>query len=62
MTKNPAPNPSTEQKDPATLTVRFPLPPAKRKPNGYLRRLTHLIPPRWRRRVVIQGQCFWLPG
>ena len=45
------------------LAVRFPLPangpgPAASAP----RRLSALLPRRWRRRVVIQGQRFWLPG
>jgi hypothetical protein len=43
--------------------VRFPLPtsqrPAAEKAHP---RLGDLLPRRWRRRVVIQGQRFWIPG
>jgi hypothetical protein len=46
-----------------SLAVRFPLPPDARQPaNGPLPRLSDLLPRRWRRRVVIQGQHYWLPG
>ncbi len=46
-----------------TLFIRFPLPASsegtQRRPK---RRLSRLLPRRWRRQVVIQGQRFWLPG
>jgi hypothetical protein len=43
--------------------VCFPLPTdSKCLQEGWLPRLGDLIPQRWRRRVVIQGQRFWLPG
>ena len=46
-----------------SLAVRFPLPPAARQPaKGPLPRLSDLLPRRWRRRVVIQGQHYWRPG
>ena len=52
-----------EQGNGESLAVRFPLPPDVRKPsNGPLLRLSDLLPRRWRRRVVIQGQHYWLPG
>ena len=46
-----------------SLAVRFPLPSdAQRPSNGSLPRLSDLLPRRWRRRVVIQGQHYWRPG
>jgi len=52
-----------ERVDAQVLAVRFPLPAAARRPGGdELPRLSRLLPRRWRRRVVIQGQRYWLPG
>jgi hypothetical protein len=49
--------------DSPELAVRFPLPgDAGRGSSSRLPNLGHLFPRRWRRRVVIQGQRFWLPG
>ena len=45
------------------LAVRFPLPMGKRRlRNSPWVRLGSLLPRRWLRQVVIQGQHFWLPG
>jgi hypothetical protein len=53
-------------KEPAeaqVLAVRFPLSAAERRPaHDELPRLSCLLPWRWRRRVVIRGQRYWLPG
>ena len=55
--------PLQKQKDLEALAVRFPLPAnGRRPPNGQPPRLSDLLPRRWRRRVVIQGQRYWLPG
>lgn len=45
------------------LGVSFP-PPTKvaHSSRDWLPCLDELLPRRWRRRVVIQGQQFWLPG
>jgi hypothetical protein len=52
-----------ERENGESLAVRFPLPPDARQPtNGSLPRLSDLLPRRWRRWVVIQGQHYWLPG
>lgn len=45
------------------LAVRFPSSGTIRRPKNGLRPLLNdLLPQRWRRQVVIQGQRFWLPG
>ena len=50
-------------KESQTPAVRFPLPAAQRPTAEKQRpRLGDLLPRRWRRRVVIQGQRFWMPG
>lgn len=52
-----------ENENGESLAVRFPLPPAARQPaKRPLPRLSDLLPRRWRRRVVIQGQQYWRPG
>jgi hypothetical protein len=52
-----------ERENGESLAVRFPLPPDARKPSkGPLPRLSDLLPRRWRRRVVIQGQHYWRPS
>jgi hypothetical protein len=56
-------NLSEERPKAQVLAVRFPLPAAERRPaDDELPRLSCLLPRRWRRRVVIQGQRYWLPG
>lgn len=48
---------------PQAWAVRFPLPTNRKPAAGKQRpRLSDLLPGRWRRCVVIQGQRFWLPG
>ena len=43
--------------------VRFSLRVKTRRTTAaYLPRLADLIPRRWRRRVVIRGRAFWIPG
>jgi hypothetical protein len=49
-------------KKPETLAVRFPAFCPQESPKRLLPRFSDLFPRRWRRRVVIQGQRFWLPG
>jgi hypothetical protein len=48
-------------KDSDKPVVRFPVPNKGRVVKGRLLRLSELLPRRWRR-VVIQGQHYWLPG
>lgn len=53
----------SRRKQGAALAVRFPLPSdAEGGVGARLLRLSKLLPPQWRRQVVIQGQRFWLPG
>jgi len=58
-----APRPATGQpKSSGESVVRFPVTGKSQVVKGRLRRLSDLLPRRWRRQVVIQGQRFWLPG
>ena len=60
---SPQSGPVEKREDGESLAVRFPLPPdARQATNGSPPRLIDLLPRRWRRRVVIQGRRYWLPG
>jgi hypothetical protein len=63
MKPSPRKEPSTHWIDGKTSMVRFPLPcEGQDSSQKLLLRLGTLLPRRWRRRVVIQGQQFWLPS
>jgi hypothetical protein len=63
MNGSPPSKPLEERESGECLAIRFPLPPDARQPsNGPMPRLSDLLPRRWRRRVVIQGQHYWRPG
>jgi hypothetical protein len=49
-------------REPERLAVCFPAWRAQTPARHRLPRLGDLVPRRWRRQVVIQGQRFWLPG
>lgn len=55
--------PQREELSRTELAVRFPpLAEARRAAKGKRLRLSGFLPRRWRRRVVINGQQFWLPS
>lgn len=63
MDKNVKLRPLALRKDGKALAVRFPVPTtAQRLTSEPWTRLGKFLPLRWRRRVVIQGKRFWLPG
>ena len=52
----------TVQSDSA-LVIRFPAPKTVAlQPNDVWPRWQRLFPQKWKRRVIIQGKHFWLPG
>jgi hypothetical protein len=63
MKRTPPPQPAPKSTGHNSLAVRFPRPAdPQHVAVGPRLSLGDLLPRRWRRRVVIQGQSFWLPG